>query len=520
VSDKRTYSKALSCPANYAVYSFDGKGTASCRKAWYTPAESDYLYVKSTGLKKNYLSRWTGSALTSSSIYDDGKVGIGTATPKAKLHIARADKAWDGLLDADSITIAGTSNTNKRLQLAYDPVNNLGYLSAGEVGKGWHNLILQYGGGSVGIGLNNPANAKLVVAGRINADTIGVRNVVGSFAGSGGANSWVGLHDGTAWDLVAVTAGTNKGNIGIGTTAPKAVLHVYRPGSGAVIRLERKNRGGWGILNIDNVMGQKDGADMVYSPFPDPNGTPKLKGGGHAFMYHNGTTDDVAMGIDRHGNVGIGTSQPTNKLDIRGGNIVVKNNGSSQILLQENGYGQRVLRSSKGQLYFIYDAGLETPHMVLNNSGNLGIGTTNPGSFKLYVNGSAYSSGSWSGSDRRWKKKIAPLSCSLDKVTRLEGVSYQWKRREYPKRGFGQGKQIGLIAQDVEKVVPEIVRTDHEGYKTISYEKLTPLLIEAIKEQNAAIKQQHETIKRQEQRYASLLERVAALEARTQGGRQ
>ncbi|ETR66078.1 MAG: hypothetical protein OMM_13285 [Candidatus Magnetoglobus multicellularis str. Araruama] len=80
------------------------------------------------------------------------------------------------------------------------------------------------------------------------------------------------------------------------------------------------------------------------------------------------------------------------------------------------------------------------------------------------------------------KKGIAPLTHSLNKITSLKGVSYYWKTDEYPDKNFEDSKQIGLIAQEVETIIPEIVQTDDEGYKSIRYNKLTPVLIEAVKE--------------------------------------
>jgi len=88
-------------------------------------------------------------------------------------------------------------------------------------------------------------------------------------------------------------------------------------------------------------------------------------------------------------------------------------------------------------------------------------------------------------SDERLKKNIEPLKASLDKVMDLKGVSYEWKSEN----GFGKGKEIGLIAQDVEAVIPELVYTDSKGYKALSYDKMVPVLVEAIKEQQTVIQE-------------------------------
>ena len=85
-------------------------------------------------------------------------------------------------------------------------------------------------------------------------------------------------------------------------------------------------------------------------------------------------------------------------------------------------------------------------------------------------------------SDRRFKENITPIISALDLVTKLQGVTFTWNRPAFPARNFPAGKEIGLIAQDVEPVIPEVVSTDAQGYKSITYDKLTALLIEAVKE--------------------------------------
>ncbi len=120
--------------------------------------------------------------------------------------------------------------------------------------------------------------------------------------------------------------------------------------------------------------------------------------------------------------------------------------------------------------------------------GNVTIGGGYPmAGYALTVNGSAYSTGTWSGSDARWKKDVQPLTHALDKVTHLQGVSYEWRRDEFPDKHFDEGPQLGFIAQAVEKVLPEAVRTDAQGYKAVAYEKLTAVMNEAVKEQQTEI---------------------------------
>jgi hypothetical protein len=93
-------------------------------------------------------------------------------------------------------------------------------------------------------------------------------------------------------------------------------------------------------------------------------------------------------------------------------------------------------------------------------------------------------------SSERLKKNIEPLKESLNKVMRLKGVSFEWKTGEER----GKGRNIGLIAQDVETVIPELVHTGAKGRKSLSYDKFSPYLVEAIKEQQAVINKHKERL--------------------------
>lgn len=85
-------------------------------------------------------------------------------------------------------------------------------------------------------------------------------------------------------------------------------------------------------------------------------------------------------------------------------------------------------------------------------------------------------------SDARFKTNIMPLTSSLDKICSLQGVSYNWKVKEFPSENFDSKKQIGFLAQDLEKVYPAVVNTRTDGYKTVNYDLLVPALVESIKE--------------------------------------
>lgn len=69
----------------------------------------------------------------------------------------------------------------------------------------------------------------------------------------------------------------------------------------------------------------------------------------------------------------------------------------------------------------------------------------------------------------------------------INAVHYNWKTEEFPNMNFNDKLQTGFIAQDLEKIFPEMVFTDDAGYKSIDYSRLTPLLVETIKEQQKQI---------------------------------
>lgn len=124
-------------------------------------------------------------------------------------------------------------------------------------------------------------------------------------------------------------------------------------------------------------------------------------------------------------------------------------------------------------------------------------------------------------SDRRFKKNIQFLANPLEKVMQLQAVTYQWRADEFPNRNFSAGTQIGLIAQDVEALFPDLVTTDGNGYKSVNYVGLVPVLIEALKAQQAQIaglQQQLQTVETAQANRIEVLE--ARLDALSTGQQQ
>ena len=117
--------------------------------------------------------------------------------------------------------------------------------------------------------------------------------------------------------------------------------------------------------------------------------------------------------------------------------------------------------------------------------GSLGVGTAasgTSGEIRTTNNITAYYT-----SDERLKENISPITNALEKVNQINGVNFDWTEEEITARGgidgyFVRKNDVGVIAQEIEQVLPEAVATRDNGYKAVRYELIVPLLIEAIKD--------------------------------------
>jgi hypothetical protein len=136
--------------------------------------------------------------------------------------------------------------------------------------------------------------------------------------------------------------------------------------------------------------------------------------------------------------------------------------------------------------------------ITIEDGGFVGIGIANP-TAKLHVNGDIIANSIAGSSDLRFKTNITPIENPLQKVLQLRGVNFDWNKKAFPDRSFSESKAIGFIAQEVEKVLPEVVQTEKtaEGYKAVQYDKVVALLVEAIKEQQKQIESLKLELKKQ-----------------------
>lgn len=129
---------------------------------------------------------------------------------------------------------------------------------------------------------------------------------------------------------------------------------------------------------------------------------------------------------------------------------------------------------------------------------NVGIGTSSPGSFALAVVGTAAKTGGGSWSvfcDERLKHDIKPLAGTLDRLLQLRGYTFEYNASAVAERLALPGTQIGLMAQEVERVFPDWVAKDENGYRYVTERATTALMVEALRDLRSEKDREIEAIK-------------------------
>jgi|11_taG_2_1085331.scaffolds.fasta_scaffold00579_5 hypothetical protein len=247
----------------------------------------------------------------------------------------------------------------------------------------------------------------------------------------------------------------------------------------------------------------------------------RIQGSGATSVTHSGSTITISS-TDNNDNDNTITNIGVNNANYTNGNINFQASGAASISKS----GNTVTISSVNTTYGVGDGGLTQKNFTTtlkNKLDGIAAGATNVTSNSQISNGEGYTTysanqtlnnnsnvhfeglmvGQTSGStantircvgdvvafyssDERLKDNITPIENSLEKVGQLKGYEFDWN----DKQEVYEGHDVGVIAQEVEKVVPEIVTTrEHDGYKAVKYEKLVPLLINAINELKAEIEE-------------------------------
>ncbi|PWI29851.1 hypothetical protein DI383_08840 [Flavobacteriaceae bacterium LYZ1037] len=213
------------------------------------------------------------------------------------------------------------------------------------------------------------------------------------------------------------------------------------------------------------------------------------------FEIGNGTisTPSNALTVLKNGNMGITTNTPQTKLQVTGGSDAGLNHAGGFVLLGETSGMNLVMDTNE---IMVRNNGVAAPLYLQNDGGS------------VHVGGAVVHS-----SDRRLKCDIETLPYGLNEVLQLAPKQYYWKNR-----GEQSHKSLGLIAQEVQPIMSELVHTANDENNTLSvnYTELIPVLINAIQEQQEIIDSQNKTISGQSTAIQSLLERVEALETKTE----
>ena len=423
-----------------------------------------------------------------------GNVGIGTSSPAEKLQInnGRLRFLEGGQRQYNIGIVSGTSDfaitdatfSSERMRIDSS--------------------------GNVGIGTSSPAapldifnsSAYLIKAVRNLSTDAGIQigaNNSGSFIDTVGVHAFSIQTDGAERMRI-----DSSGNVGIGTSSPATTLDVAA--TTPTLRITNTK-----TTLLQEVVGSiefftKDASTNssrilssivcnteTGSSVPEGNLIFKTIEGGAAGQ---GVPATERMRITSTGNVGIGTTIPSTPL------VISKNSPASgtMLILQNTLYGSTDT-SGLNSIEFGWgnhnaakisankESHNRTGFIITGEVGyNVPIEIAMFTSFgDLHVNGDviAYST---TISDKRLKDDVQTIDNALDKVSNLRGVSYTWNN------GNRKGqKDLGLIAQEVEQVLPELVREkempmiDGGTYKTVDYEKIVGVLIEAVKELKAEV---------------------------------
>jgi len=410
-----------------------------------------------------------------------GNVGIGTTAPLWKLDVNGEIRASDKLL---------ASNNDGAISLT--PFLTYSAISAQRNSPGVQpaDIALAPYSGKVGIGTTRPQKL------------LHIANSNGGYNGLG-ISLDPGLIGGTSWDIdndagvfkivekatcptgfasptrLAIVGrcigSTYGGNVGIATESPLWTLDVH-----GEIRARDQ------LLASNN-----DGAisltpHLTYSAIDAQRNSPGVQPANIAI---------ATIG----GNVGIGTTSPLWKLDVEG-EIRARDQ-----LLASNYDGAISLRPSL--TYSTINAQRNSPGVqpatlaLATAGGNVGIGTTNPGSYKLAVNGSAakLGGGSWSYfSDARLKEIDGDYDRGLAEITALNPVRYRYARDNdlelQTNREF-----VGVTSQNVQKVIPEAVEEDNQGYLMVNNDPIIWTMVNAMKQlaaENQELKRKIEALER------------------------
>lgn len=196
--------------------------------------------------------------------------------------------------------------------------------------------------------------------------------------------------------------------------------------------------------------------------------------------------------VRNNGRVGIGTFNPLTRLHVTGDYALFTANTTpinSAAFIRCN---NNLSAATNPEYTWFFDDQTGLFHPLNNTIGFSVAGVERMrlknASMTLGVQGGINANSFIQWSDKRFKKDIITLNGALDRVLKLRGVSYEYKEEEARSYNFESGKTFGFIAQEVQAIIPEVVKdVNNDGYLGVNYDAIIPFLVEAIKEQSAKI---------------------------------
>jgi hypothetical protein len=318
--------------------------------------------------------------------------------------------------------------------------------------------------------------------------TTGVLNVPQYAAALSGTNNYVAKFNSssTIGNSVLYDNGTN---LGIGTTSPSKMLSLYEGTSTTLHTIKMGNAtsttsgylGMWyGQLRITNGSTYNTTSGWVADGASAPAQVYLNSASGASYITFDTANSNIAEPTERVRISSLGTLSINTTFGTSVYKLVTKvatdrniafgvQGGDVSIETFNDAVNANVpLRIYANPLYF--------------QGGNIIIGATTDPGYKLYVSGTIYATGNiTANSDLTLKKNLTIIDNATDKLMQLNGYSYQWKEDD--------SHQYGVIAQEVEKILPYAVSTGNDGIKGVSYNQIIPVLIEAVKEQKKELEE-------------------------------
>ena len=438
--------------------------------------------------------------------YNSGKVGVGTNTPESSIAIETDGNQWNLTATEGDFRI-GDATHRLKIGVAIDGAGAGDARIRVEGGTdrmmlgGGTNDVLTITDQNVGIGTIVPAE-KLHVDGSIRSNDLsgaGERNVVADangnlIIGAGGGGS-------SLWSENASDIYFNGGEVGIGTDSPSAPLDISTSNTRPLVLRSTANDNYMQYITPNGFIGYSG----VWTGNRDVDfGTTNSNPTGKVHLTTNATPK---LTVAANGDVGIGTIEPSAKLHIRQNSTATQ----PQLRLEEvgNDYARMELTNNQAVALWRIEgigrdggSGASNSHLKFHFRNDQGAADrfTISGNGDILVGGSVVHS-----SDLRLKKDVKELAYGLKEVLQLEPKTYRW----LDNRNDGT-KSLGLIAQAVKEIIPEIVHEENDSKRTLSlsYTELIPVMISAIKEQQKIIDQQSEKVSDLEKRLDELEDKI------------